>query len=163
MPQTYTPIATTTLGSAANSVTFSSIAGTYTDLIMVSAVKLDITGAYAMGMQFNSDTGANYSFTYVIGTGSVAASNRGTAQTYAVYGNGDTDWGNSLVSIQNYSNATTFKTCIARNNNTNNSAQAYVNLWRNTAAITSIKVMSQSGSNFVTGSTFTLYGIKQFT
>ena len=160
MATTYEPIATTTLGSAASSVTFSSIAGTYTDLIMASAVKLDITGAYAMGMQFNSDTGTNYSFTYVIGTGSVAASNRGTAQTYAVYGNGDTDWGNSLVSIQNYSNATTFKTCIARNNNTNNSAQAYVNLWRNTAAITSIKIMSQSGSNFVAGSTFTLYGIK---
>ena len=35
MATTYEPIATTTLGSAAASITFSSIAGTYTDLRLV--------------------------------------------------------------------------------------------------------------------------------
>ena len=32
---TYEPIATTTLGSAASTITFSSISGSYTDLILV--------------------------------------------------------------------------------------------------------------------------------
>ena len=35
MAITYEPIATNTLGSAAASVTFSSISGTYTDLVVV--------------------------------------------------------------------------------------------------------------------------------
>jgi hypothetical protein len=35
MAITYEPIATTTLGSAAASVTFSSISGSYTDLVLV--------------------------------------------------------------------------------------------------------------------------------
>jgi hypothetical protein len=36
MAKTYEPIATTTLGTAAATVTFSSISGTYTDLVLVN-------------------------------------------------------------------------------------------------------------------------------
>ncbi|NBQ97859.1 MAG: hypothetical protein EBU12_06490, partial [Microbacteriaceae bacterium] len=57
---TYSQIASTTLGSAASSVTFSSIAATYTDLVIV--VQAAVTaGSIALRMQFNSDTGTNYS------------------------------------------------------------------------------------------------------
>jgi hypothetical protein len=156
---TYTPIATTTLGSATSSYTFSSIPSTYTDLVMASQVQLDTAGGYSMGMRFNSDSGSNYSYTYILGTGSVAASSRGTSQTSATYGNGATGWGTSIVNIMNYSNTTTYKTCVARNGQAGDVVQAYVNLWRNTAAINSINIISQSGSNFVAGTTFTLYGI----
>lgn len=160
MAITYTPIATYTTSGSSSSYTFSPIPSTYTDLVMVSSVQLDAGGGYAMGMRFNSDAGTNYSFTYMLGTGSVAASSRGSNQTYAIYGNGGTAWGNSVVNIMNYANSTTYKTCIARNNNTADSTQAYVNLWRSSAPITSITIMTQSGANFVSGTTFTLYGIK---
>lgn len=156
---TYTPIATYTFASAASSTTFSSISGSYTDLVLACDVKLDQTGAYAISLQFNGDTAANYSWTALLGNGTAASSQRASNTSSAIYGNGDTDWGNSIVNIMNYSNATTYKTTLARNNNTAGTAQAYVTTWRSTAAINSVKVMSQAGSNFVIGTTFTLYGI----
>jgi hypothetical protein len=54
---TYEAIATQTLGSAAASVTFSSIPGTYTDLVLVVAMEHVTTGTENIVMQFNGDTG----------------------------------------------------------------------------------------------------------
>ena len=65
---------------------------------------------------------------------------------------------NLICQIQNYSNATTYKTNISRANSASDYTQAIVGLWRNTAAITSITILTSSGT-FNTGSTFTLYGI----
>jgi hypothetical protein len=59
----------------------------------------------------------------------------------------------------NYSNTTTNKTCISRAARTDVSTWAFVNLWRNTAAITSLRITGL-GETYSTGSTFTLYGIK---
>jgi uncharacterized protein related to proFAR isomerase len=76
MAKTYEPIATTTLGGATNSVTFSSIAGTYTDLIII--VQGSVGSISGVNLQFNSDTATNYSRTVLFGTGSVANSTRGS-------------------------------------------------------------------------------------
>ena len=65
---------------------------------------------------------------------------------------------NVIVQFMNYSNTTTNKTVLSRANNAATGTDAIVNLWRSTAAITSIYVYVPSG-NFATGSTFTLYGI----
>jgi hypothetical protein len=81
MPATYEPIATTTLGSAASSITFSSIPATYTDLrLSVTTADAGATATY-LALQFNSDTGANYSRTRITGNGSTATSNRTTGDT----------------------------------------------------------------------------------
>jgi hypothetical protein len=56
---TYTPLATVTLGSSASSVTFSSIPGTYRDLILI----FDGTGSGTTGnlrMTFNGSTLSNF-------------------------------------------------------------------------------------------------------
>ncbi len=66
----------------------------------------------------------------------------------------------AIVQIQNYSNASTYKTCLIRGNDANNYVLATVGLSRSTSAITSISLATSSGAQFVTGSTFTLYGIK---
>ena len=162
MPSTYTPIATQTLGSAAASVTFSSIPSTYTDLIVV------INGAVTSGtancnFQLNGDTSTNYSRTALSGTGSAANSSRFTGSAYGMindYGYLDTTYRtNMLAQFMNYSNATTFKTVLARSNNSDNGTAATVTLWRSTAAISTIYLYASS-STFITGSTFTLYGIK---
>jgi len=167
MATTYEPIATTTLGSAAASYTFTSISSAYTDLVLV-AVGTVSTNGDSLIVRFNSDTATNYSNTSVRGSGTTAASSRSTGSTslFLGYGAGfsSTEICNAIMNIQNYANATTFKTTISRVNNPNGSVgpgtEAVVGLWRATpAAITSVLVGSQSGTMSV-GMTLTLYGIK---
>lgn len=160
MPSTYDPIATQTLGSSAASVTFSSIPATYTDLVLVFN-GTSLAASY-LSLQYNSDTGTNYSVTLMRGDGTTASSNRysNINDIYASIGNTlNTTISNIFFQIQNYSNTTTFKTSLSRTNQSTNATEAGVGLWRSTAAINAIKVLSPN-SNFATGSMFTLYGIK---
>lgn len=162
MAVTYEPIATTTLGSAASSYTFSSISGAYTDLVLVASTQATTSGQGQI-IQLNSDTGSNYSATIVRGYGSTADSARVSNVTGALLSNTaeppTASFGTYIANFQNYSNSTTYKTILCRANNASIATDAIVNLWRSTSAITSIKI-SISGGNFATGSTFTLYGIK---
>lgn len=160
MPQTYTPIATTTVsGTSTADVTFSSITGTYTDLVLVSNTVRSV--GQVMAFQLNGDTAANYSNTLIYGTGSAAASSRGSANSNGIvdYTANTTNPSTAIQHFQNYSNTTTYKTSLSRLSAASDFVGCYVNLWRSTAAITSIKYYLTSGY-FVAGSTFTLYGIK---
>ena len=161
---TYTPIATTTLGANASDVTFSSISGSYTDLVVVVMGASTTAGSSTNGLrwQLNGDTGANYSETQIYGDGSTATSTRGTGatdigagllmQTSAGY------FATNIISFMNYSNTTTYKTMLTRNGGASVSTAANVALWRSTAAITSIKFYRLT-DQLKAGSTFTLYGI----
>jgi hypothetical protein len=160
MPTTYEPIATTTLGSAQASVTFSSISGSYTDLVVV--IEGAATTSFGqVQMRFNGDTGTNYSTTYVWGTGSAAVSDRDSNISTGGSNPGflGTARGNNVINIQNYSNTTTNKTAIARSSIPGNRVAATVNLWRSTAAINEVRFNILGGDTFTSGSTFTLYGI----
>lgn len=156
MTITYDAIATTTLGSNQSSVTFSSISGSFTDLVLIA--QGSTTANEGIGLRFNGDTGTNYSNTYMIGNGTTASSNRDSNDNIGYVGYFSTGQSNVIANIMNYSNTTTFKTALGRGNPTN-LVIARVALWRSTAAITSITVLPGSG-NLVSGSTFTLYGIK---
>jgi hypothetical protein len=161
MPATYEPIASVTLGTAASTVTFSSIPGTYTDLILMLSGSLT-SGTSVWGLQYNSDTAANYSWTSLRGDGSSATSARDSGSTRILCGWIGTSQVTEIVHIMNYSNATTNKTNISRNNSTVASTyvSANVGLWRNsTVAINAITARTDS-STFATGSIFTIYGIK---
>jgi hypothetical protein len=158
MPATYEPIATTTL-TGGTSYTFVSIPSTYTDLVMVLNVAT-ASGSSNLAMQFNSDTGSNYSFTRIYGNGSSAASSRAANVTDNYIGDIGTTISTNIIQIPNYKNATTRKTAISRSNDTSTNVQAWVTLWRNTAAINAIKVYATGGQTFANGSMLTLYGIK---
>lgn len=158
MPATYEPIATTTLGSAASSVTFSSISGSYTDLVLV--INGTVTGGVAATLQFNGDTGSNYSQTNLYGDGSSAGSGRQSSITSAPAGSLGTTQSNTIIQIMNYSNTTTYKTVLSRGSNTTGFAIARVNLWRSTSAITSIVCALTSSADYNSGTMLTLYGIK---
>jgi hypothetical protein len=155
---TYEPIATQTLGSAAASVTFSSIPQGYTDLVYVNNA-IGATDGDVYG-QLNGDTGSNYSYTTLYGYGSGLASGR-ASNTNQLGGVGRIATGGSvsILNFQNYSNSTTYKSVLTRVNNSG-FTMAWVNLWRSTAAITSITIYPYSGT-FSSGSTFTLYGIAE--
>jgi hypothetical protein len=161
MAVTYEKIATNTLATSAASITFSTISGAYTDLVIVTNVKSTTTGNVIM--RFNSDSSALYSRTMITADGASLASNRltGYSEIYTD-SNGYFDGSNfnqsKIIQIMNYSNSTTFKSCIIRSNRPATGVDAKVAVWRSTAAITSI-LLSGNGQNFVAGSTFNLYGI----
>jgi hypothetical protein len=161
---TYTQIATNTLGSAASTVTFSSISGAYTDLVLVCQIAQSASNN-SLRIRYNSDTGSNYSYTTLVGNGSTASSGRDSNLTSGVVA--DTSGSTSLellviAHIMNYSNSTTYKTHIGRGNRAALATDATVGLWRSTSAITSIELAMGStfpSNNFASGSSFSLYGI----
>ena len=167
---TYTPIATTTLGSAAADVTFSSISGSYTDLVLVSnyAGSVNDVGFDLRVGNSSLDTGTNYSRTVLNGDGTSAQSSRSTSQSSIglVYNYGNSTTLNKpnfqITNLMNYSNTTTYKSILIRSRGTRDNdatdTTAIVGLWRSTSAINIIRIYPASG-NILAGSTFTLYGI----
>lgn len=163
MAATYEPIATTTLGTATSSITFSSIAASWTDLRLVLNFSKETTGNQAPLLRFNSDTGTNYSSTNVRGDGSAAASSRTIGYTALWDGVGflsNPTPGLITTDIFSYTGST-YKTALTtKSYDMNGSGQTIneVGLWRSTAAITSITISATT--NFAIGTIATLYGIK---
>jgi hypothetical protein len=163
---TYTPIATQTLASTAGSVTFSSIPGSYTDLVFVINAR---TVSATTGVQFfcrmNGDGATNYSWTQMSGNGSSTSSDRLTSDAYCRLGivTGSSaasgTFSPNIINFQNYKNTTTNKTILTRASLGNNDVAASVSLWRSTAAITSVVFYVGGLANWEVGSIFTLYGI----
>jgi hypothetical protein len=155
---TYEPIATHTLSSAAASYTFTSIPSTYTDLILVVAGTTGATNNILMQVGNGSiDTGTNYSTTFMYATSSATASSRQSTISTMLVGRISTAQSVNLFQIMNYANTTTYKTLLCRGNQ--DLVVTSVNMWRSTSAINQIKVLEQVGSDFQTGTIFTLYGI----
>lgn len=162
MPTTYEKIATTTLSSAASSIDFNSIPATYTDLRIVFVGTM-ATSSYPW-MRFNSDTGSNYSDTYMYGSGSTPVSGRNNNIT--AWYMGANPLSTTIPSMQTmdiFSYAgSTYKTGLSTSSTDFSSSgmtDQIVSLWRSTSAITSIKIFSDGGYNIKAGSTATLYGI----
>jgi hypothetical protein len=168
---TYVALDTRTLSSAASSVTFTGIDQTYTDLVLISSIN-SARGASldSVGIQFNSDTTTNYSYTLIQGnTSSGATSGRGTNASDVFAGNcaassASNNFSLITTQIMNYKSTSTFKTILSRGGGLVSAVkdtEAIVGLWRKSPeAITSITILSETGSNFNIGSTFTLYGIQ---
>ena len=165
MPATYEPISTQTLSSGSTSISFNSIAGTYTDLVLICNVFG--TANYSGFIRFNSDTSSNYSSTTFQGNGSTATSGRASSDTsiYIMTKNVGFDPSyltTGIINIQNYANTASYKTILSRSGVVRASQGEtceFVGTWRNTAAITSLTIISDGGT-YASGSTFTLYGIK---
>jgi hypothetical protein len=168
MANTYQLIEAQTLTTTATSVTFLSIPGTYTDLLIKLSVRDSRTGIAVSDIRFNfngTGVGTNISGRYLYGTGSAATSATTTTGELA-FGdaNGATasTFGNAEVYIPNYAGSS-FKSVssdsVAETNATGGFQLLLAGLWSNTAAITSI-AMTPFTSPFLANSSFYLYGIK---
>jgi len=160
---TYDLIASQTLGSAASSITFSSIAASWTDLRLV----LTYQGSAALlpAFRFNSDTASNYSITSLYGDGSSAASNKAVSQTILDDANSYSTVGQpGLTNVNIFSYAgSTYKTILMQSSSDHNGSgyvSNSVGLWRSTSAITTITITDYSGLSFGSGTTANLYGIR---
>jgi hypothetical protein len=160
MPNTYTELRRTVVGTATGTVTLdlTGISG-YTDLVLVVEGIATANSTSTLSLQFNGDTASNYSGTRLSGNGSTATSDRYSTAT--VMGGGlitSSVRFNNIINIQNYSNTTTFKTVLFRSNVSDSLVRTSVNLWRSTAAITQIDVLA-TATTFASGTTLSLYGI----
>lgn len=170
MPATYEAIATTTLSTTSDSIIFSSISSSYTDLKLIVVGRFDDLGtARTLDLQFNSDTATNYSNTRLNSDGTSAVSNRTTDYTYAFVGalpsQGATTGALGFVDIDIMRYAgSTYKTILSSSSNDRNGSgivDRFTALWRSTSAINSIKIYTSAGAyNFLAGTKATLYGIK---
>ena len=172
------PIAMVEVGSGgAVNVEITSIPATYTHLQIrgIARSSANSTGGMSLYMQFNSDTGANYSRHY-LGTyqGQDAAVWAGGAANesfiipFLMPTNllGASIFTAGVIDILDYANTNKYKTTRSLGGYDMNGATSgynYLNLnsgsWRNTAAITSIKLYGAS-QEFMQYSQFALYGIK---
>ena len=177
---TYKLIETQTLTTAVGSVTFSSISQTFTDLKIVCSVRSSSTSANVgnydpQGIQFNSNT-SNYSYRAIYGDGSSAISASGTTMTAStgatvgriqetgINNNNSTAsvYSSVEIYIPNYAGSTAKSFSVdyvQEQNQTANNVGFQAQLWNDTAAITSIGLFIKDG-NYMTHSSFSLYGIK---
>jgi hypothetical protein len=162
MPATYEPIATTTLGSAASSITFSSISSSYTDLRVV--LQFAPANDNRAICTFNSDTGMNYSVTTLVGNGSSASTATVTNNSY-IEPSRNAGAANEeqlvIMDIFSYAGSTnkTVLSDVAADRNGAGVTVKSINLWRSTSAINAINFTLVNGNNYKIGTTATLYGI----
>ena len=167
MATTYEAIATVTVGGGgAASITFSSISGTYTDLLLkVSARDSRNNNPYnELGVAFNGS--ATYSRMILYGVGSSPGSTSDSTGNW-LYNDGNTAsssvFSNAELYIPNYtsSNNKSISADVAtEDNGTGNALVLTAGLATLTSAITSITLTPNLSFSFLQHSTATLYGIK---
>jgi hypothetical protein len=163
MPRTYEPIASQTLSSAAADVTFTSIPGTYTDLVLVTNIGTT-SGNGNIQLQVNSDTGSNYSYTFLAGNGSISDSGRYSNQANIITDNYSYA-GTGIESVyayhfMSYANTSVYKTILGTSATASRAVNRTVGRWRSTSAITAIKLYPSAATTFKADCKFSLFGIK---
>jgi hypothetical protein len=166
----YESIATVTVGSGgAANVEFTSIPGTYTHLQLRFSLIYTTSGNTPLYLNFNSDTGANYSRHSLRGDGAtISAGGTANQSDMDIYGymlGSDTvNPTVGIVDILEYKNTNIYKTirtlagCGGSLGGTEGEMNFTSNNWRNTSAVTSIKI--DGDFNFAQYSSFALYGIR---
>lgn len=177
-----TPLAEATAGSlihletliadgTSTQLDFQNISQIYRHLFLIGQLRL--LGAVIdadVDVRFNNDGGANYNEQDLVGANVTASATPAAGQTEANVGTfpGATGIANHIGQLQmhiaNYNGVVFFKTAIAQfvsipNNTVADFDTGQVGIvWRDTAAISRITLISSSG-NFITGSSMSLYGI----
>jgi hypothetical protein len=157
-------IADTTVESPVTTVTFSSIPSGYTDLKLVVSARTDSAAVYGIGFIRPNGATTNLSNKVLEGTGSGAGSYSETSWRFEPNGGTSTSstFGNAEIYIPNYAGSNN-KSASADTVQETNATAAYsylkAYLWSNTAAITSIDIVTNSGQSWQANSTFTLYGV----
>lgn len=163
----YELISTTVLGSSQSSVTFSSIVGTYKHI----QIRIVAKGAFGSSLdnvnaQFNGDTAYNYYNHRLYGNGSSVASQGASTDRPVlgdIAGSSDTSvFGAAVIDILDYASTSKNKTIrsLSGSAGSSNMVALRSNLWISTSAITQITMSNATLGGFLTGSRFSLYGIK---
>jgi len=168
---TMTLIETKTLGTATAAIEFTSIPQTFTDLCVKISGRASGTGGARddLRITINADTGSNYAYRRLIGYDSNQVLGEGSSgtpagiQVFPITANGGTSntFSNNEIYFPNYTSATTkgFSGDSTAENNSSSSWILGIFAFRytTTSPITSIRFAPNS--DFMVGSTISLYGI----
>jgi hypothetical protein len=166
MATTFTKIASVNVTVNVASMSFTSIPSTYTDLLITYSARDTWPGATANdnAIQFNG-SGSSFTGKRILGNGSAASSDSpapyaGSSTSAASTTN---TFCNNQIYIPNYTSSN-YKSYSIDSVTENNATEAYqilyAGLWSQTAAITSVTIVSPGIYYFGPNSTATLYGIK---
>jgi hypothetical protein len=168
------PLATYRATGTVASVTFSSINQDFQHLELRIFGRTDKTSTNQSTAKIvaNGDTGANYSFHQQYGTNNTAGNNGSNAgtingfamQTFTTNLCTANFFGSGIGRLYDYSKSTKNKTWNSFGGSLNNDTNGLVNstmnsAWFNTAAITSLTITTNDGSNWLAGTQIDLYGI----
>ncbi len=169
MPKTYETIATTTLTSAASSISFTSIPATYTDLVIIGVPVAELNNTIYADWTFNGSNAADYGrWVWGQAGGSVTYDNRNgnrnrmeldvlEVQNLTSYA--------FIINVNDYSNTTTYKNMIGITINAGMDGTQGFNyaggMWQSTAAVNRVDMLPNDVTkNWGSGTIVTLYGIK---
>jgi len=167
MALTYIAIATVTVGSGgAANIEFTSIPGTYTDLLLKISAR-NTGNASGQHVTFNSSSSSYAAKRLIANNGStVTTHSGGTASLFALAVDSRATasaFGNAEVYIPNYASSNNKAASLDSVNEENGNTYAYDEIsggsWSNTAAITTVTLTPEAG-NYAQYTTATLYGIK---
>lgn len=166
MALTYVALASVTVGSGgAANIEFTSIPGTYTDLVLKVSIRGNISNLDYNRISFNGST-STFTYRSIEGSGTAAASYNGSVGAFGVQTPSTftaSTFSNIEIYIPNYAgsnNKSYSADATTENNATESYADLIAGLWSTTSAITSISLASVTSTNFAQYSTATLYGIK---
>jgi hypothetical protein len=166
-------IETYTLGSSQANVTFTNLntySSTYKHLQIRYVARTNRASVFDSGrLKFNGDTGSNFTDHGLFGTGSsVGSYAQLNASTGINFGNAPganaaaNVFGAGVMDILDAYSTTKFKVTRLLDGVSSSSPAITLNsgLWRSTASVTDIQLFPNVGTNWVTGSRFSLYGIR---
>ena len=166
----YDLISTTILGSSQASVSFdvTGLGSTYKHLQirMVGRTARTDLGIQSVRLTFNSDGGSNYYSHELSGNGS-SISSGGGADVFMVPGYLSTNASSTnangvfIADILDVFSTSKNKTMRSLSGMTsNNNISFHSGVWLNTAALTTLSMVTSTGATFNAGSRFSIYGIK---
>lgn len=162
-------IATYSVGSGgAANVEFTNIPSTYTHLQIRGLLKFAGTGDINVRVGNGSvDTGSNYAYHSLYGTGSSALALATTSTNYGGYAgyyiNTADTFAGFVLDILDYANTNKFKTMRTLEGVDTNGGGIVMfssSLWQSTSTIDTIRIYSKDSVNLAQYSHFALYGIK---
>jgi hypothetical protein len=160
MPSALKPLANITLGSATNSITFSSISQSYRDLRLVISGGIPSDNAT---FRLNGDASSVCSAVTLEADGSSITSTTFSNTGLGYFGFSYILWYSSsgvvvTMDLLDYSATDKHKTILTRGSNSARALNAVALRWPTTTAVTSIR-LDANGSNWSAGTTMALYGV----
>lgn len=155
----WTQIASTTLGGSAGSITFSSISGSYRDLVILG--NCDFDSSTRLKMRVNGSS-ANYYYLNLGATGgSYYTFNAGGYDSADFYAGANVSgtWQPFRIELNDYSSTDNAKSWYYSGGKPGSTIEFGSGNWNNTSAVNSITLFPSGGVNFITGTQISLYGI----